>query len=36
MFKLGSTGGGNVSETFDEQVSVKEFTSRSGGTGAII
>ncbi|WP_156289804.1 hypothetical protein [Oceanobacillus salinisoli] len=30
------TGGGSSSLTFDEPVSVKEFTSRGGGTGAIL
>ncbi|MFC4025498.1 hypothetical protein ACFOUV_17075 [Oceanobacillus longus] len=35
-FKLGPTGGGSSSETFDEPVSVKEFTSRGGGTGSIM
>ncbi|KPH72127.1 hypothetical protein AFL42_13995 [Oceanobacillus caeni] len=32
----GPTGGGSLSETFDEPVSVKEFTSRGGGSGAIM
>lgn len=35
-FKLGPTGGGSSSLTFDEPVSVKEFTARGGGTGAIM
>jgi hypothetical protein len=35
-FKLGPTGGGSISETFDEPVTVKEFTSSGGGSGAIM
>lgn len=35
-FELGTTGGGSLSQSFDEAVTVKEFTSRGGGTGAIM
>ena len=34
--KLGPTGGGCISETFDEPVTVKGFTSSGGGSGAIM
>jgi hypothetical protein len=35
-YKRGPIGEGSSSLTFDEPVSVKEFTSRGGGTGAIM
>lgn len=35
-FKLGSTGGGNSSMTFDEPVTVKEFKSAGGSKGGSI